>query len=141
MTDGMQPGVPPMARDRDIGESLLEAMEQLGRAEQYDAAVRLGNLYRNRAAGLFNAALMRRVVAQIKAMRNAQQESVKVGEAGSFWRAGLTIPRPMRRWARLFACSKATGRPVCPCWPRGPPGPLADLAQLEKAGSQTPARV
>ena len=38
-----------MARGDDIGESVLDVMEQLGRAEQFEAALRLGNLYRDRS--------------------------------------------------------------------------------------------
>ena len=140
MTDGMQPGVPPMARNRDIGESVLEAMEQLGRAEQYDAAVRLGNLYRNRARRPVNAALMRRVVAQIKAMRNAQQESVKVGEARKFLESRPDDPAANAAVGRYFCLFQGDWEAGLPLLAKGTARPLGGSGPIGEGRFPDPRR-
>jgi hypothetical protein len=79
LTDSLQSGVPPVDRSHDLGENVLEVMEQLGGAQKFEAAMQLGGLYRDHARRPVNAALMHRVVVQIKEMRERQQESAKNG--------------------------------------------------------------
>ena len=71
----------PIDRDYDAGPSVADTIEQLARADQYDAAIKLGNLYRERARKPVNPAMLRRVTGQIRAVRDSQQESGKIAGA------------------------------------------------------------
>ena len=78
---------------------------------------------------------MRRVAAQIKAMRDGQQESVKVIEARNLLKSNpddAGANAAVGRYVCFFKGDWAAGLPLLA---KGPSGPLTDLARLEIAGS------
>jgi hypothetical protein len=139
MTDGMQPGVPSPAQNRDIGKTVLELMEQLGRAEQYEAAMQLGNLYRDHARRPVSPAMMRRVLAQINAMRDGRQESAKAAMARDLLKTDPNDPAANAALARYLCVFKGDWDAGLPFLAKGNVVALRDLAGLEKAVPGTAA--
>jgi hypothetical protein len=139
LTAALQAGTASLDRDHEIGDSVLEVMEQLARVEKYDAAAQLGNLYHDHLRRPFNQALIRQVAAQTKIMREDQAELTKIQASRRILKSKPDDPQANAAVGRFLCLFKGDWDAGLPLLAKGAAGPLAGLARLEQAGADTPA--
>jgi hypothetical protein len=139
LTKTIQDGTQSLDRDHEIGDSVLDVMQQLGRAEKFDAAAQLGSLYHDHIRRPFNGDLIRRVAAQVKVMREDQAELTKIEGPRNVLKGKPDDPEANAAVGRYLCFIRGDWEAGLPILAKGTASPLARLARLESAAAETPA--
>jgi hypothetical protein len=139
LRDSIKENAAPAPRARDLGECVLQLMEQLAFAERYDAAVELGSAYRDPPGKAFNAASARRVAALVKLLRDGEPQRSGAAAASEVLKAGRNDPAAAATVGRYLCFYRGDWVTGVPRLAKGDDATLKSLAQMEQGPTSTAA--
>ncbi|MGA2619584.1 MAG: LamG-like jellyroll fold domain-containing protein [Thermoguttaceae bacterium] len=110
-----------------------QVMAELGAADQYDTAIELGNLIRDRVRRPADPAALKRIATLLKVLKEAKQEYGKIEQARALLKTNPGDAEANAAVGRFLCLGKADWAAGLPLLARGTAGPLKELAVQDQA--------